>query len=109
MSEKNVNYGWLKDYDGNEFIPITHSTKVYDNDGKTVEERLSNAEQAIDDLEAQEGFKNIKAGSTTIVADSAEDTLEIAAGTGISVVGDATNDKVTIGHSNTVYYSYSNI
>lgn len=45
----------------------------------------------------QNAFSNVKAGSTTVAADTTTDTLELAAGTGISVSGDATNDKVTIG------------
>ena len=47
----------------------------------------------------QNAFSNVKVGSTTVAADTATDTLEIAAGTGISVAGDATNDKVTITNS----------
>lgn len=44
----------------------------------------------------QNAFSNVKVGSTTVAADSATDTLELASGTGISITGDATNDKVTI-------------
>lgn len=47
----------------------------------------------------QNAFSNVKVGETTVAADTTTDTLEIAAGTGISVVGDATNDKVTITNS----------
>ena len=47
----------------------------------------------------QNAFSNIKVGTTTVAADTTTDTLEIAAGTGISVAGDATNDKVTITNS----------
>lgn len=47
----------------------------------------------------QNAFSNVTVGSTTIAADSKTDTLTIAAGTGISVSGDATNDKVTITNS----------
>lgn len=44
----------------------------------------------------QNAFSNIKVGSTTIAADSTTDTLELVAGTGITLTPDATNDKVTI-------------
>lgn len=44
----------------------------------------------------QNAFSNVVVGSTTIAADSTTDSLTIAAGTGISVSGDVTNDKVTI-------------
>ena len=47
----------------------------------------------------QNAFSNVVVGSTTIAADSKTDSLTIAAGTGISVAGDATNDKVTITNS----------
>lgn len=47
----------------------------------------------------QNAFSNIVVGSTTIVADSKTDSLTIAAGTGVSVSADATNDKVTITNS----------
>jgi hypothetical protein len=45
----------------------------------------------------QNTFANVKVGSTTIQSDAKQDTLELAAGTNISLVGDANNDKVTIG------------
>ena len=53
----------------------------------------------------QNAFSNVKVGSTTVAADTTTDTLEIAAGTGISVSGDATNDKVTITNSGVIAVS----
>ena len=47
----------------------------------------------------QNAFANVKAGTATIAADAKQDTFEIAAGTGILVAGDATDDKVTITNS----------
>jgi hypothetical protein len=44
----------------------------------------------------QNAFSNIKVGALTISADSKTDTLELAAGTGVTLMPDATNDKVTI-------------
>ena len=44
----------------------------------------------------QNAFSNVVVGSTTISADTKTDSLTIASGSGISVSGDATNDKVTI-------------
>lgn len=41
-------------------------------------------------------FGVVKVGSTNIEADTTRDTLELAAGTGITLTPDATNDKVTI-------------
>lgn len=53
----------------------------------------------------QNAFSNVKVGGTTVAADTTTDTLEIAAGVGISVAGDATNDKVTITNSGVIAVS----
>lgn len=50
----------------------------------------------------QNAFSNVKVGSTTVAADSKTDTLELVAGTDISLTPDATNDKVTIAFSGTI-------
>ena len=50
----------------------------------------------------QNAFSNVKVGSTTVAADAKTDTLELVAGTNISLTPDATNDKVTIGFSGTI-------
>ena len=47
----------------------------------------------------QNAFSNVKVGSTTIAADGKTDTLELVAGTNITLTPDATNDKVTIAAS----------
>ena len=44
----------------------------------------------------QNAFSNVKVGSTTISADNKTDTLELVAGTNVTLTPDATNDKVTI-------------
>lgn len=44
----------------------------------------------------QNAFSNVKVGSTTVAADAKTDTLELAAGSYITLTPDATNDKVTI-------------
>lgn len=48
-------------------------------------------------------FKTVKVGSTSIVADSATDTLTLEAGDNITLTPDATNDKVTIAATDTTY------
>ena len=53
----------------------------------------------------QNAFSNIKVGSTTIVADGKTDTLELTAGSNITLTPDATNDKVTIAATDTTYES----
>lgn len=53
----------------------------------------------------QNAFSNVKIGSTTISADSKTDTLELAAGSNITLTPDATNDKITIAATDTTYES----
>lgn len=47
----------------------------------------------------QNAFSNVKVGTTTVVADSATDTLELIAGTNITLTPNTTNDTVTITNS----------
>lgn len=54
----------------------------------------------------QNAFSNVKVGTTIVAADNATDTLEIVAGTNISITPDSTNDKVTI--NNTYSYTHPN-
>ena len=53
----------------------------------------------------QNAFSNVKVGTTTIAADTTTDTLELTAGTDITLTPDATNDKVTIAFSNASGYT----
>lgn len=55
----------------------------------------------------QNAFSNVKVGSTTIAADAKTDTLELAAGSNITLTPDATNDKVTIAASHPTYTSFA--
>ena len=49
----------------------------------------------------QNAFSNVKVGSTTVAADTKTDTLELVAGSNITLTPDATNDKVTIASTDT--------
>ena len=49
----------------------------------------------------QNAFSNVKVGSTTVSADSKTDTLELVAGTNVTLTPDATNDKITIATNDT--------
>ena len=49
----------------------------------------------------QNAFSNVKVGSTTVEADTKTDTLELVAGSNVTLTPDATNDKVTIASSYT--------
>ena len=50
----------------------------------------------------QNAFSNVKVGSTTVAADSKTDTIELVAGSNITLTPDATNDKITIAAKDTV-------
>lgn len=97
----NVSTGWLKDFNNNRFMPITHTTKVFNTNGISVETKMSEVDAAIAALQAQNSFKDVKVGTTTISADSAQDTLEIAAGDGITLTASSDSDKLTIAHKDT--------
>lgn len=51
----------------------------------------------------QNAFSNVKVGTTTVAADTKTDTLELVAGSNVTITPDATNDKVTIAATNTTY------
>lgn len=51
----------------------------------------------------QNAFSNVKVGSTTVAADTTTDTIELVAGSNITLTPDATNDKITIAATNTTY------
>ncbi len=51
----------------------------------------------------QNAFSNVKVGTTTVAADAKTDTLELVAGSNVTLTPDATNDKVTIAATNTTY------
>ena len=52
-------------------------------------------------------FGKVKVGSTTIEADTTQDTLELAAGSNVTLTPDATNDKVTIAATDTTYSDFT--
>lgn len=55
----------------------------------------------------QNAFSNVKVGSTTVAADAKTDTLELVAGSNVTLTPDATNDKVTIAATDTKYTAAS--
>lgn len=54
----------------------------------------------------QNAFSNVKVGSTTVAADTKTDTLELVAGSNVTLTPDATNDKVTIAAKDTTYSNF---
>lgn len=55
----------------------------------------------------QNAFSNVKVGSTTVAADTTTDTLELVAGSNVTLTPDATNDKVTIAATDTTYSDFT--
>ena len=73
---------------------------------------LDGAEDKLSGIQAgaevnQNAFSNVKVGSTTISADTKTDTLELVAGSNVTLTPDATNDKVTINASHPTYTSFT--
>ena len=54
----------------------------------------------------QNAFSNIKVGTKTVGADSVTDTLELEAGSNITLTPDTTSDKVTITAKDTTYSTF---
>ena len=64
----------------------------------------SQATHAPSNAEAnQNAYSNVKVGTTTVSAKSATDTITLEAGDNVTLTPDATNKKVTIKATNTVY------
>ena len=51
----------------------------------------------------QNAFSTVKVGSTSVAADSETDTLELVAGSNVTLTPDASSDKITIAAKDTVY------
>ena len=96
----NLNADLLDGHDSTYFAPATHthdaattsSNGLMSNTDKTKLNGIATGAEV-----NQNAFANMKVGSTTIQADAKQDTLELEAGSNISLTPDATNDKVTIG------------
>lgn len=90
----------LDSHTSNTTVHVTATERTNWNSAKTHADSAhapSNAEKN------QNAFSNVKVGTTTVAADSATDTLELVAGTNVTLTPDATNDKVTITAKDTVY------
>lgn len=86
----------LTSHTGNTTVHITATERTNWNDAKT----HADSTHAPSNAEAnQNAFSNVKVGSTTVVADSKTDTLELVAGTNVTITPDTTNDKITISSS----------
>lgn len=82
----------LDSHDANTTKHITSTERTNWNAAKT---HADSAHAPSDAQKNQNAFSNVKVGSTTIVADTTTDTLELV-GSNVTITPDATNDKVTI-------------
>ena len=53
----------------------------------------------------QDAFSKVKVGDTVVAADAQTDTLELVAGSNVTLTPDETNDKITIAATDTTYES----
>lgn len=72
-------------------------TKTVTVDVTDINSKIGGLENGIN---SHKSFSTVKAGSTSLVADSINDTLNVSAGTAISVTGNASTDTMTIAHAN---------
>lgn len=92
---------------------ITPVEGGYVSNGDTLASAFSALDTAVKNAVAgggevnQNAFSNVKVGSATLAADTKTDTLELAAGTGITLTPDATTDKVTIKVTDNTYANKS--
>lgn len=57
----------------------------------------------------QNAFSNVKVGSTTVAADGKTDTLELVAGSNVTLTPDVTNDKITIAATHPTYTAFEGL
>lgn len=85
-------------------VDHTHDDKYYTE--SEIDTKLSDkadTSHTHDEYVNQNAFSNITVGSTTVVADSATDTLTLVAGNNVTITPDVTNDKITIAATDTIY------
>lgn len=83
------------DFDSHVADTTKHITSTERTNWNAAKTHADSAHAPSDAEKNQNAFSNIKVGTTTIAADTATDTLEIA-GSNVTITPDATNDKVTI-------------
>lgn len=82
-------------------IGETSSTAYRGDRGKIAYEHSQSAHAPSNAEKNQNAFSNIKVGSTTVAADTTTDTVELVAGSNVTITPDATNDKITIAATDT--------
>lgn len=99
VENENLNAGKLNGKTASDFAPKAHvhDTVTANSDGfmtATQNNKLANI--AANAEVNQNAYSNVLVNGVTLQADSKTDTLEIVAGTNISIAPDATNDRITI-------------
>lgn len=82
-------------------------TKIASTLGKTnlagdiadLDDRIEALEDLPSEIANHKSFSTVVAGNTSLVADAINDTLNVTAGTAISVTGNASTDTMTIAHA----------
>lgn len=93
----------------NDKITIVATDTTYSTATTTANGLMSSADKSkLDGVAAgaevnQNAFTTVKVSSSNIVADAKSDTIEIVAGSNITLTADVTNDKLTIAATNTTY------
>lgn len=82
---------------------VSDASYVHTDSNFTADEKTKLSNIAAGAEVNQNAFSNVKVGSTTVTADSKTDTLELVAGSNITITPDATNDKITIAATDTTY------
>lgn len=97
---------FVADNSGNVILRVNengvHSVGMYINGTDVAGLIDSKIDAAVHDIPTAV-FSNVKVGSTTITADSINDTLTLEAGSNITLTPDANGDKVTIAATNATY------
>ena len=109
-AEVNVQSDWTQtNTNADDYIKNKPSNLVQDANYVHTDNNFTSAEKTkLDGIATgaevnQDAFSNIKVGATTIAADSETDTLELVAGSNVTLTPDDTNDKVTIAATDTTY------
>ena len=91
------------DFDNHTSDTTKHITSTERTNWNAAKTHADSAHAPSDAQKNQNAFSNVKVGSTTVAADTTTDTLELVAGSNITITPDATNDKITISATDTVY------
>lgn len=87
-------------------VTLTSSNINYASSSDTITDMIDDLQEELNGIASgaevnQNAFSNVKVGNTTIAADTKTDTLELVAGSNVTLTPDATNDKVTIAATDT--------